>query len=278
MDYETILVERRGNHDGIVWLTLNRPEKLNAISMQMFAELEHQFKELRNDRSARVLVITGAGRGFCAGVDFSGPAQNQQEEDKKKEPEAPPPIDMEGFRLGFRRETEAYMAFKRLEIPTIAAVNGVCVGGGLDLVSHCDMAVGSTAARYQVAYIKRGVFPDLGGFQSLPRILGWRKAMELMTTGRFMSAEEAHESGLTNYLVEPDAFEDKTMDLALEVEAGPPIAQKLGKMLAYRAKDMDFESAMEFSGAVLAITQVSQDYREGIASFMEKREPEFKGV
>ncbi len=272
MSYETLLTERRGAYEGILWLTLNRPEKLNAISMTMFAELHDVFREARTDRSIRCIVITGAGRGFCAGADASGSAARAQ-----GEPVEPRPLDLEGDRLFFRKESEAYIALRRLDVPVIASINGVCVGAGFDMVAHCDLAVGSTAARYQVAYVKRGLFADLGGFWSLPRIIGWRKAMEMMMTGRFMSAEEAHESGLTNYLAPPEELEAKTMDLAGMVEAGPPIAQKLGKMLAYRTANMDLESALEMSGTALSVIRPSEDRREGSRSFVEKREPRFTG-
>ena len=162
-------------------------------------------------------------------------------------------------------------------MPVIASINGVCVGAGFDMVAHCDMAVASTAARFQVAYVKRGLFADLGGFWSLPRVIGMRKAMEMMTTGRFMSAEEAHQAGLTNYLVAPEQLEAKTMELALAVEAGPPIAQKLGKMLAYRTANLDFESALEISGTALSVLELSRDRKEGVRAFVEKREPRFEG-
>jgi 2-(1,2-epoxy-1,2-dihydrophenyl)acetyl-CoA isomerase len=266
MGYEHILY---GIHDRVATVTLNRPEKLNALSMPLFDELKDVFQQARLDRSVRCVVITGAGRGFCAGADFSGTGSSTAER--------PDPLDLEGARLNFRRESEAYIALRRLEVPVIASVNGVCVGAGFDMVGHCDMAVGSTAARYQVAYVKRGLFADLGGFWSFPRIIGWRKAMELMTTGRFMSAEEAHEAGLTNYLVEPDQLEAKTMELALAVEAGPPIGQKLGKTLAIKTANMDFESALEISGIALSTTGPSEDRREGSVSFLEKREPRFTG-
>lgn len=268
MDYDNLLTERRGEHGGILWVTLNRPEKLNALSMPLFDELKDVFQQARLDRSVRCVVITGAGRGFCAGADFSGSASGS---------ERPDPLDLEGARLNFRRESEAFIALRRLEVPVIASINGVCVGAGFDMVAHCDMAVASTAARYQVAYVKRGLFADLGGFWSFPRIIGWRKAMEMMTTGRFMSAEEAHEAGLTNYLVEPDRLEAKTMELALTVEAGPPIGQKLGKTLAIKTANMDFESALEISGMALSTTATSEDRREGVQSFVEKREPRFTG-
>src|SRR4029079_632817 len=125
--------------------------------------------------------------------------------------------------LFFRHESEAYIALKRIEVPVIASINGVCVGAGFDMAAHCDMAVASTAARFQVAYVKRGLFADLGGFWSLPRVIGWRKAMEMMMTGRFMGAERAHAAGLTTYLVPPEELQSKTMELAQAVEAGPPI-------------------------------------------------------
>lgn len=268
MDYELLLTERRGATKGILWLTLNRPSRLNALTMPLLAELLDVFQRARRDRSVRCVVITGAGRGFCAGMDFSGSGGG---------PTPPEALDLEGQRLHFRNESETYIALRRLDVPVIASINGPCVGAGLDLVAHCDMAVGSTAARYQVAYVKRGFFADLGGFWSLPRVIGWRTAMELMMTGRFMSAEEAHTAGLTNYLVPPEQLEAKTMELAELVEAGPPLAQKLGKMLAYRTGNLDFESALELSGTALSVIYPSDDRREGVQSFLEKREPRFTG-
>lgn len=273
MTYETILTERRGETNGILWVTLNRPEKLNAINMTVFSELRQVFQDVRADRSVRCVVITGAGRGFCAGADVSG--GSRREGLLYAAPESS--TDLEGSRLVFRNESETYLALKRIDVPVIASVNGVCVGAGFDMVAHCDMAVASTAARFQVAYLKRGLFADLGGFYSLPRMLGWRKAMEMMTTGRFMSAEEAHEAGLTNYLVEPEKLEEKTMELALAVEAGPPIAQKLGKLLAYRTQNMDFEGALEFSDLALGTIRLSEDRSEGRTAFSEKRSPRFTG-
>src|SRR5262249_32177996 len=178
MEYETVLTERRGTESGILWVTLNRPEKLNALSMTLFSDLRHVFQEARTDRSVRCVVITGAGRGFCAGADFSGGGSRDGLLYATGESET----DLEGSRLFFRNESETYVALKRLDVPVIASINGVCVGAGLDMVSHCDMAVASTAARFQVAYVKRGLFADLGGFYSLPRVIGWRKAMEMMMT------------------------------------------------------------------------------------------------
>ena len=269
---EQLLIERRGDKDGILWLTLNRPERLNALTFPLLKQLRELFVDVRLDRSVRCVVITGAGRGFCAGMDMKGAGDVDRE----------PPLedgspDPEGYRLMFRREAETFIAFRRLEVPVIAMINGPCVGAGFDLASHCDLAVASTEARFQVAYVKRGFHADLGGFWSLPKILGWRKAMELMMTGRFMSAEEAHEGGFTNYLVAPDELEARTMQLALEIEAGPPIAQKVGKMLALRTSALDFDSAMQWSESVISVPGLSHDSVEGGRAFAEKRESDFLG-
>ena len=272
---QPLLTERRGEKDGILWMTLNRPERLNALTFPLLHEMREVFFEARFDRSVRCIVITGAGRGFCAGMDVSGAAV--------PDPDPPPPglqpgdLDIEGYRLNMRHETETYTALRRLEVPIIASVNGPCVGAGFDLASLCDLAVVSKAAKFQVAYVKRGLYADLGGFWSLPRVLGWRKAMELMMTGRFMSPEEAHAAGFSNALVEREELEAETMRLALEIEAGPPIAQKLGKMLATRSQFLDYDSALQWSESAIPLVGLSADHKEGIAAFREKRDANFQG-
>ena len=271
-----ILSERRGETDGILWLTLNRPHKLNALTFPLLEEMREILFQARFDRTVRCIVITGAGRGFCAGMDFSGSA-NPNPDPKPEGLAEAGTADIEGYRLNFRHETETYIALRRMEVPIIAMVNGPCVGAGFDLASHCDLAVISTAARFQVAYVKRGLYADLGGFWSLPKVVGWRKAMELMMTGRFMSAEEAHEAGFSNYLVDPEQLESRTMDLALEIEAGPPIGQKIGKLLAVRTANMDFDTAMQWSESAIPLVGMSWDGREGAQAFREKRDAKFKG-
>lgn len=275
-DEQPILSERRGESNGILWLTLNRPHKLNALTFPLLREMREILFDARFDRGVRCIVITGSGRGFCAGMDFSGSA-NPNPDPKPEGLEEAGTTDIEGYRLNFRHETETYIALRRMEVPIIAMVNGPCVGAGFDLASHCDLAVVSTAARFQVAYVKRGLYADLGGFWSLPKVIGWRKAMELMMTGRFMSAEEAHDAGFSNYLVEPEDLEERAMQLALEIEAGPPIGQKIGKLLAVRTANMDFDTAMQWSESAIPLVGLSRDSTEGAQSFREKREPEFKG-
>ena len=240
----------------------------------MLAEMREVLERTHDDRSARCVVITGEGRGFCSGMDHAGAATS---EDDPPPPPASDGPDAEGQRLNFRNETKTFAWFRRLDIPVIAAINGPCVGAGLDMAALCDLAIASTNARYQVAYVKRGLYADLGGFWVLPKIIGWRKAMEMMMTGRFMDAEEGHAAGLTNYLVPAEDFEERVMAFAQEVESGPPIGQKVGKMMAYRTANLDYESALDLSGAVLPLVTLSEDRIEGVRSFAEKRDPRFSG-
>ena len=173
MAYEFITLERKGNHDGIAWLELNRPEKLNALTFPLLEELYDALTTLRMDRTARVLVITGKGRGFCAGMDHAGAGRGQTDFwDRNPDPlvGSPAPqghVDNEGGRLNFRYETKTFAELRRLDIPVIAGVNGACVGAGFDMACLADLAVASTNARYQVAYVKRGLYADLGGFWAI---------------------------------------------------------------------------------------------------------------
>ena len=229
MAYELITVERTGDQDGIIWLELNRPEKLNALTFPLLAEMyDALYKDSHGSHSPR-LVITGKGRGFCAGMDHAGGGRGTDFWDDNPDPLLGSPAsdgypDNEGQRLNFRYETKTFAELRRLDIPVIAGVNGACVGAGFDMACLADLCVASTNARYQVAYVKRGLYADLGGFWAIPKIIGWRKAMEMMFTGRFMSAEEGHEAGLSATIsFEADDFHQKLLEFAQEVENGPPV-------------------------------------------------------
>jgi len=273
MEYETIIEERRVN--GVVKVTLNRPEKLNAISPRMHSELRRCFEQIRLERTIRCVVITGAGRAFCAGADQGGAVERSGD---ARGPEERPALDLEGARLALRESGLAMMkALRNIDVPVIASVNGACVGAGFDLACTTDFCVGSTAARYMVAYVRRGLYADLGGYWTIPKRIGMPKAMELMMTGAFMDAEEAHRYGMTNYLVPPEELEAKTDWLANSIAAGPPIGQKIGKMLAYRTANLDFDTALEWSASVIGVVGTSQDRGEGTRAFLEKRDAKFSG-
>ncbi len=256
---------------GIAWVTLNRPERLNALNHALSTELVSCLLETDLDPEVRVVVITGAGRAFCAGGDISGragegdalPQESRGVEERRQ-----------SSRRGLQLITKT---IRNLDKPTIASVNGYCLGGGLDMALACDLRVGSDKAMFQVTFVKIGVFPHMGGTYLLPRVVGLAKALEMLYTGDFMDAQEAERCGLLNKLVSHEKLEEATRELALKISKGPPIALRLGKLLMVRGLEQNFETSLEMAAAVLPITQLTEDHQEGMRAFSEKREPEFKG-
>lgn len=270
MTYETI---RHEAVDGIHRLTLDRPDKLNAINELLIAECCDVMEQIVHDSAARVLVLSGAGRGFCAGADVSmmdttlgreraGETQWGSDEIRQK------------LRLRFHGLTRDLY---RLPIPTIAVVRGAAVGGGMDLACACDIVVGSEKARFMVAYTRRGLFQDLGGFWLVPRVIGYRKAVELVYTARFVEAEEAESLGLLTRQVPEAEIESHVDELAREIASRPAIALRLSKLMMQRTQNMDLETAFEMGAVATTITETSEDFRESIQAFMEKRDPKFRG-
>ena len=266
---EIVLVGRDGD---IATVTLNRPERLNALCAQLHDEFEATLQALNRDETVRCVVITGAGRAFCAGADMKDLAGNQFGDELW---ESSPEHHRRSLRAGGQRVMQAV---RRMEVPTIAMVNGVAVGGGFDLVSTCDLAIGSEHARFMVAYVRRGLYPDLGGFWTLPRVVGVRKAMELMATADFMDAQEAHRVGLLNRVVPHDELRDATLAMAQQIAANPPIGVRLSKMLMWRGLYLDYDTAMEWSASAAPLTEMSRDHHESVQAFLEKREATFKGI
>lgn len=270
MTYQTLEHEVSG---GIHTIRLNRPRQLNAINETLVAETQAVVSAIAHDRQARVLVITGGPRAFCAGADVGMMDANRDVEGAGLTDWGSDEIRQK-LRLRFQGLTSSVL---KAPVPTVALVRGPAVGGGLDLACACDLVIASDTARFMVAYTRRGLFPDLGGFWLLPRIVGYRAAAEMIFTGRFVEAEEAHRIGLVNRLV-PDAdCERVTAELASEIAAGPPIALRIAKILMYRTAALDFETALEFGAMATTITETSDDFREAISAFLQKREPEFRG-
>lgn len=266
MGYETILVNKQ---EGVTTITLNRPERLNAFNRQMIEELRQMQQEVKEDGETRVLVFTGAGRAFCAGADLrdpAGPGGVQQDQ------------GAEGRRQGLRQGAQPLiLSLQRLDLPSIAMVNGDAAGGGCDLALACDMRVASEKARFIEIFVRIGLFPGTGGCWLLPRAVGLAKAVEMIFTGDALSAEEAHRLGMVNYLVPHERLEEKTMELARKIAAGPPIALRLAKMVMYRSLEMDLETSLELAAAAESITLTSEDHQEGLIAFREKRRPAFRG-
>jgi enoyl-CoA hydratase/carnithine racemase len=269
--YETVVHEVRD--DGVHTLRLNRPRQLNAINERLVAETEAVVADIASTPSARVLVITGGERAFCAGADVGMMDETRDREDAGETDWGSDEVRQK-LRMRFQRLTASVL---RAPVPTVALVRGPAVGGGLDLACACDLAVASDTARFMVAYTRRGLFPDLGGFWLLPRIVGYRHAADMIFTGRFVDADEALGMGLVNRVV-PDADSERATDeLARQIAASPPIAMRLAKILMHRTAALDFEGALEFGAMATTITETSDDFREAVTAFLEKRDPLFRG-
>jgi 2-(1,2-epoxy-1,2-dihydrophenyl)acetyl-CoA isomerase len=261
MEYQTIILEKKNN---IATLTLNRPEKLNALNPQMFVELIHAFRKVNQDDETKVLVITGAGRGFCSGVDLTAQTGNQGE----TEIEGISPSD-------FPRE--APLALSGMKKPVIAAINGVAVGGGLTLTLSCDIRIASETAKFSIPLTRLGFTFELGSSYFLSRIIGIGKACELVFTGRMIDAEEAKEIGLVNQVVPADQLTEIAYEMASNIAKAVPLAQEISKMGLYQGLNADLPTQLRWEVLANGYLGRTEDRKEAIKAFMEKRDPIFKG-
>jgi enoyl-CoA hydratase/carnithine racemase len=269
MDFEQILYEKR---DGIATITLNRPERMNAFTDVMLGEWAQALEDARTDRDVRVVVLTGAGRGFCAGADLKGGSGVAE----AARAETPPTA---ADRRNWLRDGvhQVPRAVQLLDKPYIAAVNGSAVGAGMDMASMADIRIASDAAKFAMSYVKVGLIPGDGGCYLLPRIVGTAKALELIWTGDTFDAEEALRIGYVSKVVPGDALMDETRALAQRLAQGPAVAMQLAKRLVYRGLESSWTEAFEAAGSAMAIVQSTEDSREGPRAFAERRAPEFKG-
>ena len=265
MSYDDILIERDGR---IAKLILNRPQKLNAITDHMEEEMGLAIKELGDDDSVGVVILTGAGRAFSAGADVSELPGNQSDgrgdspEDKRR---------------NFRKAMNVVLGMHRMEKPVIGMINGVAAGAGFDLACACDLRVGTPKSRFLAAFIRVGLFPGWGGMWLYAKTLGIPKAAELVFTGDFLQADEAFRLGMLNKLVPEKELEATTMEMARKIADGPPVVLRLSKLMLYKALSMDLETAMQMSAALETITLTSEDHVEGVAAFRDKRKANYKG-
>ncbi|MFC1923774.1 enoyl-CoA hydratase/isomerase family protein [Chloroflexota bacterium] len=276
MGFETIIFNKE---DRIANIVLNRPEVLNALNKQMEYELTQVISEVSQDEQIRVVVIKGAGHTFCAEADFRFEMVREQKVEVEKAvalPDVHQDLGKGNILTAVRRN--AVIALHNLEKPTIAMVNGAAVGFGFDLALACDMRIGSPEARFIVAFTKMGLASDSGGSWLMPRVMGLGKALEYIFTGDTIDAEEAHRIGILNRLVPAKLLEKETMDLARKIANGPPIAHRLAKMQVYKGLEVDLETALAFAAACISIALSSEDHKEGIKAFAEKRPPDFKGI
>jgi enoyl-CoA hydratase/carnithine racemase len=274
MAFETITLETK---DGIATLTLNRPDSLNAVNEQMANELVEAMADVADDDDVRVLLLKGAGRAFCAGGDFNYDKVRSGEvaiEDLKVWPEVEKQVKR--GKIPPKPQRNVILGMQNLDKPTIAVLQGFAAGLGMDLALACDMRIGSPKARFTIGYTTAGVAPDSGGTWMMPRVIGVPKTLEFIFTGDACSAEEAYRIGLLNRLIPAEELEEETAKLAQKIAAGSPIAFRLSKLMVYKGLNMDLDTALAFAMACVGIATGSEDYKEAIKSFAEKKMPVFK--
>jgi enoyl-CoA hydratase len=250
--------------DRVATITIDRPERRNAMTYAMNAEYGRLIDEAGKDDSVQVLVLTGTGGAFCAGTDLS--ALDAQAPDKKGGPAV------------VREPGRGWWALADCPKPTICAIDGPAVGMGAEFTSHADIRVASTRARISWIFAQRGLVPDTGaGTWLLPRLLGVPRAMELLYTGRFLGADEAKEIGYLHAVVEPDELVKATRELADAILKGSPFAHRLTKGLVYEGLSRSAAEHIPQSGKALQACFGSEDHKEGVQAFLEKREARFTG-
>jgi enoyl-CoA hydratase len=257
--YNTLIYEKK---DNIGVLTVNRPDKLNALSNELTEELQHLLDEIEKDVDLRVVVITGAGdKAFVAGADIN----------ELVERDALKGRDVSRFRQAL------FARIENLPVPVIAAVNGYALGGGLELALACNIRIASEKAKFGAPEVKLGIIPGDGGTQRLPRLVGLGRAMELVLTGDFIDAQEAHRIGLVNRVVSPDELMESVMTLAKKIASRPPLAVKYAKEAVNRSQEGDTTSGYALESYLHALACTTEDKTEGVAAFLEKRKGQFKG-
>ena len=262
-DYETILYEKRGR---VALVTLNRPEKLNAWTGRMEVEFIDAVNRVAEDGDLGALVVTGAGRAFCAGADLSG-WNEEMSRGGDRRPRSPM-LNQEG-------SPEVPIALRRGK-PAIAAINGPSVGVGLTMPLACDIRIASDRARLSVRFVKVGLTPECGSSHNLPAVVGLGNALFLALTGRIIEADEAKERGLVDRVVPHDTLMDEAMALADEIAANPGDAVWSAKRLLHdNAAEADMRRVVGGEGAAIRESRRLPDHAEAVRAFVEKREPKF---
>jgi len=255
---ENILLERRGR---VALITINRPDKLNALNIATRKELAEALDELRNDEEVRVVVITGAGeKAFVAGADineFAGRTAIQQR--------------------AVMKARSVLTAAEDFPKPLIAMINGFCLGGGCELALSCDLRIASDRAKFGQPEINLGIIPGGGGTQRMARLIGEGKTMQIVLTGEMIDAQEAYRLGLVNEIHPAAELETKTMEMANRIAEKSPVALAMAKTAVKNAARMNLREGLDQEIDLFALCFSSEDKEEGVRAFLEKRKPEFKG-
>ena len=255
--YTTIHYDKQ---DGIGILTIDRPEALNALNSAVIGELEQQIAQVESDKTLGALIITGAGRSFVAGADIG----EQQ------------PMDLDQGRRWGQRGSALMRRIEKLEIPTIAAVNGFALGGGCELALSCDIILASEKARFGQPEVGLGITPGFSGTQRLPRRIGIAKAKELIFSGRHVKADEALAIGLVNAVYPPEELMDGAIAMSKSFTKNAPIAVKYAKACIDRGMQMDIDDGIALENELFAMCYATKDQKEGMKAFLEKRPAVFQ--
>jgi 2-(1,2-epoxy-1,2-dihydrophenyl)acetyl-CoA isomerase len=266
---------------GVAWLTLNRPESLNSITVEMTTLLGEHLIEIGRDPAARVVVLTGAGRGFCSGGDVRGQVR-ARERDTQRLAEAPPgsvapvPPDLEARAHHLhQRQMQVSYAIRNLPKPVIAMVNGAAAGAGLSVALACDMRIASDRARFTTAFRNVGLSGDFGGTYFLTRLAGDGVARELYFTGAVIDVQEAYRIGILNRVIPHDELESATMAFALQVSDGPVGVYARMKRTLNLSANADLRTVLEAEALNMTVSGLSPDAQEAGRAFVEKRRPAF---
>jgi enoyl-CoA hydratase/carnithine racemase len=247
--------------DGIGTIRLNRPERKNAFTFEMVDAWAELVRDARTDDDVRVLVLTGAGDAFCSGGDLDVLSDR--------------PSALSQKRNIFDRVQRVALAMEDLDKPTIAAVNGPAVGAGMDMALMCDLRIAARSARFAESYVNVGLVPGDGGCYYLPRIVGMGKALELLLTGDFVDAGEAERIGLVNRVVDDASLLEETYALAAKLAAKSPIALRMIKRTTYLSARTDLRTALDLVSSHFGVVAVTEDAREALAAFRERRPAAF---
>jgi 2-(1,2-epoxy-1,2-dihydrophenyl)acetyl-CoA isomerase len=259
MGYRTLLVEKA---DLVATVTLNRPEVRNALDLTMREELTAAFRDLRGDEAVRVVILTGAGAHFCSGGDVKAMTQR---------------LTAAEGRARVQKLNEAIIQIANFDHPVIAMVEGFAVGAGCNLALACDLVIASDRARFGEVFAKVGLIPDAGGTYFLPRRVGLAKAKELVFTAEIIDAVQAERIGLINRVVPSTDLRTVTCDLARKIAEGSPKILATAKGLLNRSLETDLRRALELEAFAQGMALESEDHREGVVAFLEKRPPRFTG-
>jgi len=259
MAYKTILYEKK---DNIAIITLNRPEVMNALNIDMLEDLRKVFRVIEKDIETLVVIITGGKKLFCVGADISQVAKFNS------------PLDVHDFTI---RAHSVFNTIERFEKPVIAAINGAAMGGGCELALVCDIRIASDTAFFGLPEIKIGVIPGAGGTQRLPRLIGPGHAKNMLFTGDPIDASEAYRIGLVNQLTSNSLLIDEAMKKAQEFASRPQLALRANKTAVNEGLKMNLNSALSYEARCFEILFSTQDLKEGMTAFIEKRKPVFIG-